>query len=168
MASPSDPLPERTQVLAIDGPAGSGKTTLASTLRLLQPCVVIHMDDLYDGWDGLDAGIAQVEAILAALAAGEPAGYRRYDWAAGAYAATVAIPATPLLVIEGVGAGGTERAPDCLVWMDAPAGVRRERALARGDFGAPADQRWEHWAALEAAHFARARTRERADLVVEP
>jgi uridine kinase len=41
-------------VIAIDGPAGAGKTTLAqeifrafSTKSSVQ---VIHMDDLYDGW----------------------------------------------------------------------------------------------------------------------
>lgn len=165
MASPSDPPHPalRTQVLAIDGPAGAGKTTLSSAIRLLQPCVVLHMDDLYDGWDGLEAGVAQAEAVLAALAEGRRPSYRRYDWVTGAYAEEVSVPETPLLVIEGVGSGGTERRADCVVWLELPADVRRERALARGDFAG----QWERWSELEGGHFARTRTRERADLVIE-
>ena len=39
-------------VVAIDGPAGSGKTTLAQKLvNDLSDAQVIHMDDLYDGWN---------------------------------------------------------------------------------------------------------------------
>ena len=42
-------------VIAIDGPAGAGKTTLAHEIFLaLSPKMtvnVIHMDDLYDGWE---------------------------------------------------------------------------------------------------------------------
>ena len=48
-----------TRVLAVDGPAGSGKTTLGGrvcdelTSRGHQ-AVLVHMDDLYDGWTALD------------------------------------------------------------------------------------------------------------------
>lgn len=39
------------RVFAIDGVAGSGKTTLASQLQLDLPgSQVVHMDDLYSGW----------------------------------------------------------------------------------------------------------------------
>ena len=43
-----------TRIIAIDGPAGSGKTTLSFALEaaLTQFTVVtIHMDALYQGWD---------------------------------------------------------------------------------------------------------------------
>ncbi|UDY25298.1 4-amino-4-deoxy-L-arabinose transferase [Nocardioides sp. Kera G14] len=165
MASPSD-ASARALVLAIDGPAGAGKTTLATAMRLLQPSVVIHMDDLYAGWDGLEAGVAQVDEIIGALRAGAVARYRRYDWALGAYGETVVVPESSLVIIEGVGSGGGSMRADCVVWLDAPVDVRRERAVARGDFGDPSDQHWDQWAALEAAHFARAQTRERADLII--
>jgi len=121
------------------------------------------MDLLYDGWDGLDAGVRQVEAILADLERGDTPTYRRYDWVTGAYVETVTVVPAPLLIIEGVGSAGTERRPDHVVWIEAPADVRRARAEARGDF---ADQ-WERWAEQERAHFERTRTRERADLIVE-
>ena len=42
-------------IIAIDGPAGAGKTTLATNIHLaLYPnytSTIIHMDDLYNGWD---------------------------------------------------------------------------------------------------------------------
>ena len=52
-----------------------------------------------------------------------------------------------------------------LVWVEAPYDVRLRRGLERdGDAFAP---HWEQWAADEAALFARERTRERADVVVD-
>ena len=42
----------QTKIIVIDGPAGSGKTTLAKSLsRLLENCPIIHMDEIYDGWE---------------------------------------------------------------------------------------------------------------------
>src|SRR5690606_26299343 len=73
-------------VVLVDGPAGSGKTTLAGRLEEAAEthevgCAVVHMDDLYAGWEGLRAGGEALTTLLHALAAGEPASYRRYDWA---------------------------------------------------------------------------------------
>ena len=42
-------------IIAIDGPAGAGKTTLAHDIALAMASqysvTEIHMDDLYDGWE---------------------------------------------------------------------------------------------------------------------
>lgn len=47
-------------IIAIDGPAGAGKTTLAHEIFLAlstsASVQVIHMDDLYDGWDNALSG----------------------------------------------------------------------------------------------------------------
>ncbi len=42
----------QTKIVVIDGPAGSGKTTLANSLSgLLENCPIIHMDEIYEGWE---------------------------------------------------------------------------------------------------------------------
>src|SRR5674476_488189 len=54
-----------TKVVAVDGPSGAGKTDFAAALadRLASP-QLLHMDDLYPGWDGLRQAVpARVEVI---------------------------------------------------------------------------------------------------------
>ncbi len=151
------------RLICLDGPAGSGKTSLAG--RLGAP--VVHMDDLYPGWDGLAAVEPHVLALLEPLSRNEPGRYRRYDWLAGEYAEEHVVTPAPLLVLEGVGSGGRAWSPwiTTLVWADAPYELRRQRGLDRdGEAFAP---HWERWAAQERELFARGRTRERADVVVQ-
>ncbi len=155
------------RLLCVDGPAGSGKTTLAAAVRdVVADATVVHMDDLYEGWDGLPEIDAQLSGLLRPLAAGRPGSYRRYDWHAGAFAETRTVEPAPLLVLEGVGAGSAAVADlaTVLVWVEAPHDERMRRGIERdGEAFAP---RWEAWAAAEAEHFAQHRTRERADLLL--
>jgi uridine kinase len=156
------------RLVCVDGPAGAGKTTLATALAdLAGEARVVHMDDLFEGWAGLPTVDAQLDTLLRPLADGRPGSYRRYDWLRGAWAETVTVPPGPLLVLEGVGSGSLVVADlaTVLVWVDAPYDVRMRRGIERdGDAFAPY---WEMWAAEEAEHFARHRTRERADLVID-
>ncbi|MFC6345622.1 uridine kinase, partial [Nocardioides hankookensis] len=76
-------------MICVDGPSGSGKTTLAAEIVRSDPmAVLVHMDDLFEGWDGLPRVDAQLDGLLRPLAAGRAGSYRRYDWVAGAYAET--------------------------------------------------------------------------------
>lgn len=155
------------RLLCIDGPAGSGKTTVAAEVQDLVPAArVVHMDDLYEGWDGLPHVDAQLSGLLRPLAAGRSGSYRRFDWHADAFAETVEVDPVGLLVLEGVGAGSSVVSDlvTVLVWVEAPHDARMRRGIERdGEAFAP---RWTAWAAAEAEHFARHRTRERADLVL--
>lgn len=158
----------RGRLLCIDGPAGSGKTTLAADVAELAPEVrVLHLDDLYDGWTGLPHLTDQLDAILLPLAAGRAGSYRRYDWAAGAYAETQAVAPVDLLILEGVGSGALPHAAriTTLVWVTAPLELRIDRGLARD--GTAVAPFWRQWMVDEAAHHARERTRSRADLLVD-
>ena len=152
------------RLVAVDGPSGSGKTTLADALTDGLGAPVVRMDEMIEGWSGLRTVDAQLEGLLRPLAAGAPGSYRRYDWHRGEYAETVTVPPAPLLVLEGVGAGSLVVADlvTVLVWIEADRDVRMARGIARdGESFAPY---WEAWATEEADHFARHRTRERADL----
>lgn len=154
------------RLLCIDGPAGSGKTTLAGQVFETFPgSRVVHLDDLYDGWSGLPRVGRQLASLLGPLAEGRPGSYRRFDWAADAYAETVVVDPVDLLVLEGVGAGSSPpHLVTALVWLDAPEQVRLARGLERD--GAAMEDHWIRWQRDEAEHFAVHRTRERADLVV--
>lgn len=164
----SDPGPEGTRVIGLDGRSGSGKTDLAAALAERVPATVVHLDDLYVGWRGLAGALPVVCAdLLLPLAAGRPGSYRRYDWEAGRRAEVVTVPPADLVVIEGVGA----LAVDCAaryalrVWLEAPSETRRRRALARdGDIFAP---HWRKWADQEDEVFALHPARAVADLVLD-
>lgn len=168
------------RLLCIDGPAGSGKTTLAAAVEPAVPSSVtlrvVHMDDVLPGWGGLAAGVERVSRMLVApLALGQPGRYRRYDWYVGQEAEWYDVDPVDLLVIEGVGAGALDYDAliTTLVWVEAPRDLRIDRGLARDaalvGLDQPDDELRDHWLAWsrdEDAHFARHRTRERADLVV--
>lgn len=172
MASPSEAVLELAwsrpptlgagRLIAVDGPSGSGKTTLADALG----APVVRMDEMIEGWSGLRSVDAQLEGLLRPHATGTGGSYRRYDWHAGAYAETVDVPPAPLLVLEGVGAGSLVVADlvTVLVWIEADLDVRMARGIERD--GEAFASHWEAWAVEEAAHFARHRTHERADLTL--
>ena len=155
------------RLICVDGPAGSGKTTLAAGLAARASAPVVHMDDLYPGWDGLPLVDAQLESLLRPLAEGEPGSYRRYDWHLAEFAETVTVPPADLLVVEGVGSGSSKVADvvTVLVWVEAPHDLRMRRGIDRdGEAFAPY---WEAWARAEDEVFARERTRDRADLIMD-
>ena len=160
-----------TRLVCVDGPSGAGKTEFATRLTVaLGDATLLHMDELYPGWDGLAAGVARLRAdVVAPLREGRPARYRRWDWVRAAYGECHDLGVPPLLVVEGVGAGAADtaspgRATSLLVWLDAPEVVRYRRAMERD--GATYAPHWSRWAAQERAHFAADRTRDRADVVL--
>ena len=78
-ATPRRPRPH---VTLIDGRSGSGKTDLARRMVDRAPeTTLIRLDDIYPGWDGLDAGSRHVhDHVLEPLAAGRRARWQRWDW----------------------------------------------------------------------------------------
>ncbi len=156
------------RLVCVDGPAGSGKTTWADAILRREPtAVVVHMDDLFEGWDGLPTADVQLTTLLPPLAEGRVGSYRRWDWHGSRWAELVEVEPTPLLVLEGVGSGSQLAEPfaTVLVWVEAPRDLRMRRGIERdGEAFAPY---WEAWAAAEAEHFARHRTRERAHLLLD-
>lgn len=158
-------------VIVIDGPAGAGKTSAAAAIVTVvapRSAAVIHMDDLYDGWGGLNDELTDylTEELEPQIRAGEDITHRCYDWHRGEFGAMKHVPETDVLIVEGVGAGQPALADvaDLAIWVEAPRDVCEQRWRARD--GAAMSAHFPAWWAAQDAHFARYRTRERADLAV--
>jgi uridine kinase len=159
-----------TRLVCVDGPAGSGKTTFAGRLAAaLGPgAVVVPLDDLYAGWTLTGAVCRLMAGVLRPVCEGRPGAFHAYDWGTRAFSPDVtAVPAAPVLVVEGCGSGARALAAWCslLVWVEAPQTLRIARGLARD--GAELEAEWRRWQETEAAEFAREGTRERADVRVD-
>lgn len=167
----------RTKVVAIDGPAGSGKTTLSlalesSLLQSHQPTTVetIHMDSLYNGWD--DALTQTLERtllnqIFTPLSLSKKIEYRAFDWFLNAPGPTITFDPPNILILEGVGAAQavTRKYAALLIWID----VEPERGLARvlHRDGREIENQMRIWQSQEANFFAKDQTRERVHLRID-
>ena len=148
-----------SHVIAIDGPAGSGKTTLAQQLESAAAdqglsFSVVHTDEICPGWDGLSEVPRLVGSLLKQLARDATATYPTWDWHAGSNGLDATVAPADVVVIEGVGSGALACVPFLSVrlYIDAPLEVRKRRALDRdGDTFAP---HWDRWARAEARYFA--------------
>jgi hypothetical protein len=167
LASARPPACGSTRVVCVDGPAGSGKTTLGTAVAEATGAQLVRMDDLMDGWRGLDGTGGQLESALRPLAAGRPGSYRHFNWSLDRFDRVVPVPVAPWLVVEGVGAGNPVVADlvTVLVWVEVGDELRFARGMERD--GEEAADHWRRFMAAEVGLFAAHRSAERADLLVD-
>ena len=151
-------------LIAIDGPAGSGKTSLANQLsNKLNSVTTIHMDDLYNGWeDALTATLTRnlEEWVINPLTQRHSVNYLKFDWSIGQYGSTVEVRDIELLILEGVGAAQEiiRQSADLTIWIEVGPQIGLARVLNRdGDQLLPYMLKWQE---RERAHFLKDQTKE--------
>ena len=162
-----------TRVIAIDGPAGSGKTTLSFALEaaLSQFTVVtIHMDALYQGWDdALTTTLTRnlENQILKPISLEKRAEYRVFDWFQMKPGITVSFDPPQYLILEGVGSAQAvvRKYANYLIWIDVATELGLKRVLARD--GNEIEAQMRKWQLLELDFFERDKTRECANLRID-
>jgi hypothetical protein len=162
----------RAPVVLVDGPSGAGKSSLADLLMREWPAAgvprLVRMDDLYPGWDGLDAGSAALgRELLLPLHRTGTGRWRRWDWVAERPADWVEVSGSEPLIVEGCGtlARANVAAADLALWLDADDTLRKRRALDRD--GETFAVNWDRWQAEFDAYLVRERPRESAALLLD-
>ena len=154
---------------AIDGPAGAGKTTYAAQLEaelsLNATVKIIHMDDLYNGWDNaLSNALSEIlDRISTAHLAGRECVIKKFNWSTMQFDSEEIITPTDVLIIEGVGAAQqiVRESGAITYWLDIEAEIGLQRVLARD--GAHIEVQMRQWQIDQDKHFARDETRENCE-----
>lgn len=150
---------------AIDGPAGAGKTTYAATLEAELATIgtvkVIHMDDLYSGWENAlsDELAALLVLIAKAHLAKEEFVIKKFNWHTMEFGAEESVAPTDFLIIEGVGAAQEvmREAGAKTYWLDIEAKIGLQRVLKRD--GAQIEAQMRQWQIDQEKHFTLDQTR---------
>ena len=159
-------------LVAIDGPAGAGKTTLAAQFYE-EFCAdntvsVIHLDDLYNGWDNaLSEELTQkLKVITKAHLAHEGFYVEIYNWVTMKFDELRRYEAADILILEGVGAAQkiVRDAGAITYWLDVEPSIGLERVLLRDGFDIRA--RMQQWQVDQERHFASDLTRKEAHHIV--
>ena len=156
-------------LIAIDGRAGAGKTTLAANfyeeLSADKTVAVIHMDDLYDGWENaLSARLTQtLESIVKSHQSKVAFEIDIFNWQSMSFDSKRVIHPVDILILEGVGAGQkvVRDAGATLYWLDIDAEVGIQRVLNRD--GNQIASQMKQWQIAQEIHFLRDKTRENAE-----
>jgi uridine kinase len=159
-------------IIAIDGSAGAGKTTLAHEIFLaLSPKMtvsVIHMDDLYDGWDNaLGSDLTSVLQYLASQHRKRSAStIKRYNWATSKFGESEVLEPADLLILEGVGSGDMSLQDDlaALIWIDIDPEIGAARVISRD--GPQVVEEMKKWLGTQQEYFSQHSTREKADFIL--
>jgi len=161
----------QTKIVVIDGPAGSGKTTLAKSLSgLLENCPIIHMDEIYEGWENaLSPKTSQdlVEWIINPLLEDKSIEYLKYDWHLVQRIEKVVINNSKVMIIEGVGASVSEISKHaCLkLWIEVNEETGINRVLTRD--GLQIQEQMKKWQSQESKFFIENNSKENSDIWID-
>ena len=161
----------QTKIIVIDGPAGSGKTTLAKSLSgLLENCPIIHMDEIYDGWENaLSPKTSQdlVEWIINPLLESRSIEFVKYDWYLEKRIEKVVINLPKVLIIEGVGSSSFEisKHASLKLWIEVNKETGINRVLTRD--GQQIQEQMKKWQSQESKFFIENNSKENSDIWID-
>ena len=155
-------------LIAIDGRAGAGKTTLAARffdeLSADKTVAIIHMDDLYDGWENAlgERLTRTLETIVKSHHNKVAFEVDIFNWQSMSFDSKRVINPVDILILEGVGAGQkvVRDAGATLYWLDIDADDGIARVLKRD--GNQIASQMKQWQIAQEIHFMRDMTRENA------
>ena len=155
----------KSRVIAIDGPGGAGKSSLADWLARELQAPIIHTDEFASWDDPIDWWPSLLERALRPIAAGRPARYEPTRWGGAKKSQRVVMPDN-FVILEGVTASREAFRPYLAysIWIETPRKLRLHRGLQRD--GADARATWDRWMAEEDAYILRERPVDYADLVL--
>lgn len=159
-------------IIAIDGPAGAGKTTLAAhltaALSLKYSCTTLHMDNLYNGWQSpFDHHLT--DALTLACTSHQKSqkfSLAHFDWKKNEYGAPIEIPQSQMLILEGVGSSQLAIRPylNASIWIDIDPTLGFERVISRD--GEVISEQMLGWLNQQAEHFRENNSESAADFVL--
>ena len=159
-------------IIAIDGPAGAGKTTLASTIFLaLSPhmsTTVIHMDELYPGWENAigEELTKTLTWLTSCHKAKMPLLYSSFNWATNEFHEAKSHPSAQLLILEGVASAQLpiEESLATSIWLDLDPLIGFQRVIERD--GENISLEMKKWLVTQEQHFAADKTKERCEFLL--
>ena len=163
--------PSRVNLVAVDGPSGSGKSVLTEHLAPMLQAPIIEMDDFLS-WGDLESWWPRFEEqVIQPLATGKPARYQCRDWEndylGDALNEWKTVQRAPIMFFEGVSSSRLAIAAQLslAIWVEAPREVRLQRGLARDT-----EQfrlQWQRFMAMEDDWFQEDNTLWRAELKLD-
>jgi uridine kinase len=166
------PMVGRTRIVGVDGPAGSGKSTLVRKLRdHLPDASLIEIDD-FVAWSNHDGWWPRfLEQALIPIHYGRQARYQVRDWVNDEFGTSLGawrtVPWSPLVILDGGRSTRLDAQPflSFSVWIEAPREERLRRGIERD--GESHRALWLQWMEKEERFFSSDGTRDRADIRID-
>lgn len=157
-------------LILIDGPAGSGKTTLAKQIADRYSANLLHMDDFYLGWnEPLDSNLYdRVQQALNHLANPvQNPSFQVFNWVERTFQPRTQPSLGKVTVVEGVGSFGLSQptTSSLKIWISAESQTCYDRVLDRD--GLDFAELIRQWQVHEKDYFERTNAAAKADLLLQ-
>ncbi|MGH2977856.1 MAG: uridine kinase family protein [Gaiellaceae bacterium] len=154
-----------TRIVAVDGPGGAGKSTVADRIAVELGALVVRTDDFASWENPVDWWPELLERLLMPLAAGAQARYTPTSWGGPGRGPLVVDPGG-LVLLEGVTAAREAFRPYLAyaIWVQTSRALRLRRGLERD--GEAMRGQWESWMEAEDRYVEREQPHLHVDVVV--